>query len=180
MADQALSKTEVSLHWIVGIGMIAMIAVGIYMEENEVFSLYGIHKSIGVLLFVVILWRVLVRVRQGWPDNISTGAAWEHWLAKIIHWVLILGTIAMPISGMVDSLMAGRGLSIFGLELVGMNMGAEGKPVAINEGLSDTASRVHALVGKVMIGAILLHVAGALKHHVIDRDNTLRRMTGRA
>lgn len=179
MSDKTLSHAEIALHWVVAIGMIALIGVGLYMSENEVFALYPVHKSIGMLLFVVILVRAVIRLRKGWPEDVSTGAAWEHILARLIHWVLIIGTIVMPISGMMDAYGAGRGLTVFGVDLVAANLGADGKPVAISAAMSGLGETLHGIVGKLLIGAILLHVAGALKHHVIDRDATLRRMLGR-
>ena len=180
MSTHTLAKSEIILHWLVGLGMIALIGVGLYMSRNEVYSLYPIHKSVGVILFVVIALRAVIRLRKGWPSPTSTGKPWEHKLARVMHWVLIIGTLAMPLSGMMDAVMAGRGLSVFGAELVASNMGASGQPVAINAALSDAASAVHGLFGKVLIAVILLHVVGALKHHVVDRDVTLRRMLGRA
>ena len=180
MSAKTISKTEITLHWIVGLGMIILIGLGLYMGQTNAYSLYPLHKSIGVLLLVFILARVVIRMRKGWPDNMGAGAAWEHKLAHVIHWILILGTLAMPLSGMIDAVMAGRGLSVFGLELIGSNMDAEGKTTAINSGLSDIASTLHSIVGKLLIAAILLHVAGALKHHLIDRDGALLRMLHRA
>lgn len=179
MSVKTLSKSEIALHWIAGLGMIILIGVGMYMSRYEVFSLYPTHKSVGTILFAFILVRVVIRLRKGWPENVSEGAMWEHKLAKVIHWVLILGTIAMPLSGMIDAVMAGRGLSVFGLELIGASLNTEGQPQAINSALSNFAGSVHGVVGKVLIAAILLHIAGALKHHILDRDGTLSRMFGR-
>ncbi|MGB0902458.1 cytochrome b [Halocynthiibacter sp.] len=180
MQAKTISKTEIALHWIVGLGMIILIGLGLYMGQTNAYSLYPFHKSIGVLLLVFILARVVIRMRKGWPDNMGSGAAWEHKLAHVIHWILILGTLVMPLSGVIDAVMAGRGLSVFGLELIGSNINAKGQPTAISTGLSDTASTVHGIVGKLLIAAILLHIAGAFKHDLVDRDGTLRRMLGRA
>lgn len=181
MTTKSLTRTEISLHWIVGLGMIALIAAGLYMTRVDGARwLYPLHKSFGIVIFAVILWRVVLRVRKGWPDDVSKGAKWEHGIARVIHWVLIVGTIAMPLSGMVDSYMGGRGLTAFGLEILGANMGDNGRPVAINRTLGDIGETVHVLLGKALVAAILLHVLGAFKHHIIDRDSTLRRMVGRA
>lgn len=179
VSAKTLPRSEIALHWIVGLGMIGLIAVGLYMTRAEgARALYPIHKSAGVLLFVVILWRAFVRLRAGWPENISQGAAWGHGLARVIHWVLILGTLAMPISGMMDSYFGGRGIVVFGLEILSPNLGDNGRATATNKSLGDLGETVHVMLGKVLIAAILLHIAGALKHHIIDKDSTLRRMLG--
>ncbi len=178
MSTTPLTRTEISLHWIVGLGMIAVIAMGLYMTRTEQFALYGLHKSLGMLLFIFILWRAVLRLRMGWPQEVSSGTRMEHGLARVVHWVLILGTIAMPLSGMLDAYMSGRGLTLFGLDLVAANLGDTGRPIAINESLAELGELIHILAAKIVIAAILLHVVGAIKHHIINKDGTLRRMLG--
>lgn len=179
MSELKLKRREIWLHWIVGVGMLMMLGVGNYIEKAEAKDMIPTHKSVGIVLFFFIIWRVLLRIRKGWPQNVSTGAAWEHKLARIIHWVLILGTIIMPLSGILGSIFAGQGLSVFGLNIVGPNM-VEGaaRPEAISKAAAQASYALHGITSKVLILAVLLHVAGALKHHFIDRDNTLRRMLG--
>jgi len=170
----------VLLHWIVGLGIIGLIAIGLYMAQNKAYALYPIHKSIGVILLGFIVVRVLFRIKEGWPKNISTGKKWEHALAKIVHWVLILGTLALPISGVIMSYYGGHGVAVFGLDVLSKNYDpALGRAIPINAEWSKTGSFVHEWAGKALIGVITLHVLGALKHHVLDKDNTLRRMLGR-
>lgn len=180
MENKSISKAEIGLHWVIAVGIIGLISMGVYMSETRNFSLYGIHKSIGLLVFAVIVVRVFVRLRKGWPESISEGPAWEHGVARAVHWVLILGTLIMPLSGMLDAVMSGQGLSIFGLDLIAGNPGDNGRPKPINEGLAEVAEEVHHFTGYVLIAAIVLHVAGTLKHHLVDGDNTLVRMLGRS
>lgn len=180
MESKPVSKLEMLLHWTVAVGIIGLICLGVFMSETRSFSLYGIHKSIGLLLFCIIAVRVIVRLNKGWPESISEGPAWEHGVARIVHWVLTLGTIIMPLSGMLDAIMSGQGLSVFGLDLVSGNPGDNGRPQAINEGLAEIAEEIHHYTGYALIAAIILHVAGALKHHLVDGDNTLNRMLGRS
>lgn len=63
-----LSCVTVALHWVVGITMIVMLAVGLYMTDFEVYALYPIHKSVGMIVFVTILARVVWRIKQGWAE----------------------------------------------------------------------------------------------------------------
>ncbi|MBL4761983.1 MAG: cytochrome b [Gammaproteobacteria bacterium] len=179
--QQKLSNVTVSLHWIVGLTIITLLVVGIYMEENEVFSLYPIHKSVGMLIFLLIIGRVVWRLKNGWPEPASQYKAIEHKLAKLTHWVLIVGTLAMPLSGMVMSGVGGHGLNVFGFfELMPMNPDPNevGAVIAHNESIAKLGHEVHELFGIIMIVAILLHMAGAFKHHIVDKDGTLRRMLG--
>ena len=48
--------------------------------------------------------------------------------------------------------------------------------VPVSEGLADALKEVHKIAALSMAGLVLLHVAGALKHHFIDRDGLMQRM----
>lgn len=176
-----LSGVSVALHWIVGVTMIVMVTVGVYMTDFEVYELYPIHKSVGMLIFIVILMRVIWRLKQGWPEAASEYKAWEQSLSRLVHWVLIIATVIMPISGMLMSGLGGYGLEIFGLELLAAtpNPDEAGKMIPINGPFAGTAHETHEIAGKVMFVAFLLHVVGALKHHFMDKDGTLKRMLGK-
>lgn len=178
-SDLTLTKTTIVLHWLVGIFIIVLIAVGLYMSEYEVFDLYPIHKSIGIILFVFILYRVIRRMKRGWPKPVSQYQKHEIILSKIIHWVLIIGTLMFPISGMMMSGAGGHGLSVFGLEILASNYNAAGEAIALNETFAELGHETHEILGTVMIAAIVLHILGAWKHHWVDKDNTLKRMLGK-
>ena len=175
------SKITVSLHWIVAILMIALLAVGIYMTENHDYSLYTLHKSFGVVVLVFAFARAVWRVKNGWPVPAGDYKAWEHMLAGVIHWVLILGTLILPVSGIIMSSMGGHNVPFFGFDLIPANHDPVNPQDVLprNEGLSEAAGEVHEIVGYLLIAAIILHVAGALKHHIIDKDGTLQRMRGK-
>ncbi len=175
-----LSPTTVTLHWIVAIMMIGLLGVGIYMEENEAFALYPWHKSFGVLIGVFVVLRVVWRIKNGWPPAAGDYTIWEKLLSKIVHYLLIIGTVLMPISGFMMSAMGGHGVAFFGIELFAPNPDPANPQEAlpVNATLAQVGHVVHGLGGNILIGAIALHVIGALKHHIIDRDGTLRRMLG--
>lgn len=177
---EKFSPITLALHWIVGLSIIGLLAVGVYMTETETGSLYPLHKAFGFLIFFVVLIRVAWRLKNGWPKPVSQYSSIEQILAKVVHWVLILGTLLMPISGFLMSTMGGHGLDVFGLEVVARNVDPEnpGKAVPINRALASFSHSAHHWLGEAMIVAVALHVVGALKHHLIDRDGTLRRMLG--
>ncbi len=176
-----LSCVTVALHWVVGITMIVMLAVGLYMTDFEAYALYPIHKSVGMIVFVIILARVVWRIKQGWPEAASQYKSWEHRLSKIVHWALIIATVLMPVSGMLMSGLGGYGLAVFGLEFLAAtpNPDEAGKMIPINGSIAGAAHETHEIIANVLLLSVLLHVAGALKHHVLDKDGTLKRMLGR-
>ena len=179
-SNNKLTTLTIVLHWLVGLTMIALIAVGLYMSENKVWSLYPIHKSIGAIIFVFILWRVIYRIKQGWLEPVNQYKSWEIALSKIIHWVLLLGTLMFPISGLMMSGAGGHGIYIFGLEILASNYNAAGEAVALNGALAGFGHEVHEILPWILIPAIVLHIAGAWKHHLVDKDNTLKRMLGKS
>lgn len=180
METNKLTTTSILLHWVVGLTVTALLGVGLYMEKNEVYSLYPIHKSIGILVVVFVLWRVINRLKNGWPKPLGNPGGWQPRLARLSHWILILGTILMPVSGMMMSGAGGYGLDVFGLELLPRNMNPANPQeiLAHSKSLAKLGAEMHEIVGYTMIGAVLFHVCGAFKHHLIDKDGTLRRMFG--
>ncbi|PXX47651.1 cytochrome b [Undibacterium pigrum] len=183
MMDKAnsLSKLSISLHWIIAILIIGLCAVGLYMTRAEAWALYPVHKSLGVLVLVAAILRVIWRIKNGWPAAVAEYSRLEQITAKIIKWVLITGTIALPLSGMLFSGASGHGFGIFGLVLVpAQHMpGNPAEVLAYSEFWAKAGASLHQASAYLLIAAILLHLAGACKHHFIDRDATLRRMLGK-
>lgn len=178
---QKLSPVTIGLHWFVGLTFIVVLLVGFYMETMEAYALYPIHKSFGALLFFVIMVRVVWRVMNGWPVPLKDDNKLELFVAKLVHWVLIIGTVLMPLSGMAMSGAGGRGVFIFGLELIAANPDAAnpGKVIPLNEALAGLGHTAHGIIAWVMVAAILAHIAGAIKHHHIFKNDTLLRMKGK-
>ena len=176
---QKLSPISIVLHWAVGVFIIAMLALGLAMEEFELRFLYPVHKSIGIILFVFIVWRVWWRAVNGWPAPLGDEPQWQSIAARATHWVLILGTLLMPLSGIFMSVADGRGLAVFGMELLAANLNAVGGIVALSEPLEHFMHTVHAVTGKAIIAAIVLHIGAALWHHFVLKDGALRRMLAR-
>lgn len=177
--QQQLSPLTIALHWIVALTLIALIGIGFYMSWYEVYPLYDWHKAFGVLIFAVILLRVWWRIKNGWPAPVREYPKLEHRLAQATHWVLIVGTVLMPISGMMYSGLGGYGIKVFGWVMVPGNKNAEGQAEPFHAGLSSLGQVTHEWLGYLLAVAIILHIAGALKHHLIDKDRTLLRMLGR-
>lgn len=180
---EQLTLGTVATHWLLAFAMIAMIAFGLYLEQMfeakpagvdftpDQVALIGLHKSLGLVVLALALARIVQRLVNPFPTYVGSYATWEVVLAKLTMVVLVLGTIMMPISGIVLSLGAGKPIGLFGLMLVG-----PGEPNPMLQQIGQTG---HGLGGKLLIAFIVLHVAGALKHRFVDGDGTLHRMAGR-
>ena len=175
-----LSKTSIFLHWLIGLAMIIMVFIGWYMETYEEFYLYGIHKSIGAILFVFIVVRIIWRYKNGWPKPLTIQKPLERIVAKLTHWTLLLSTLLFPVSGIMMNVGGGRGLYVFGLELIVANINPDtGKRMALDKGLSSLGHQVHGILMWVIIVAVALHIIGVIKHQYWYKDRTIKRMLNR-
>ena len=173
--DSKLSKPTIALHWITGVLFIGVIILGLYVEglprSPEKFELLGIHKSLGVIILAVALIRIIWRFKEG-P---ITGAPEQNRalqiLAKSVQHLLLLATLLMPISGIMMNTGGGRALEVFGLEIL-----AAGEKI---EWLGSLGHTIHVIAAKIIIALIVLHVIGALKHQLVNRDHAIERMFGR-
>ncbi len=175
-SSEKLPFPTISLHWIIAIAFIAMLAFGMYVEDlprsPEKGELIGLHKSIGVIILLLALVRIGWRAMSKYPAPLSEVPKWQDIIAKLTLLVLILGTVMLPVSGIVMSIGGGHGLAVFGLELIA----GSGEKM---ETLSKIGHIMHGLGGKLMIVFIVLHILGAIKHEHIQKDGTLSRMLGR-
>lgn len=171
---ERFSAYTVAFHWAVGMTIIGLIAVGIYMVDlprgEWRSTLYGWHKVIGTTVLMIAAARILWRWRNGLPVPARPYPAWQHRLANATHVVLLVATIALPLTGAIYSYSGGYPVPVLGLFEI---TSATKYPA-----LFDTFKFIHGWAGWILAGIVALHVAGALKHHIVDRDGTLRRMLG--
>lgn len=160
-------------HWLIAVAVIGLIAVGLYMEGLDPapfkFSLYFWHKSIGITVLALAAVRLLWRFTNTHPATLATHQKWEKTLAKIIHPLLYVCLFAMPLSGWAMSSAKGFSVSVFGWFTLPNIVGE-------NKELGGLLREAHEYIAWVLIACIILHFAGALKHHLVDKDSTLRRM----
>lgn len=185
MDNNKLSGPTIALHWLVAVSMLAMLGIGYAMVRFELWSLYPWHKSAGVLLLLLALARTAWRVREGWPLPVgqadSPFATVERRLSKIVHFTLLAATVALPVSGMIFSGASGHGFGTLGIDIVhGQHDPLHpGQVIPYSAAWATLGQTLHLWIGYVLMATVLLHVAGALKHHVMARDGTLLRMLGR-
>lgn len=163
-----------ALHWVMALLILFLLPVGFFMAEMDFspfkLQVYGLHKSFGMIVLMLVAVRILWRSLVRGPHHLATHQPWEILLAKLIHVLLYIGMLGMPLSGWLMSSAGDFPNSFFGLfDFPALT--------AKDEGLYKLMKLAHLLTSLALIGGVGLHVAGALKHHFIDRDETLRRMT---
>lgn len=160
-------------HWVNAIIFLSVLGLGFFLDYiGDGRAMRGpwmeAHKAGGVLLLILALWRVSWRFYNGFPKDVAPMPSWQKMSAKLVHWMLLFAIIAMPVSGILLSLYSERGINVFGLFTIA--------PQAENALISGLASLVHESLAYLVSGALLLHVGAVLKHHLIDKDETLKRM----
>jgi len=132
--------------------------------------LFSIHKTVGVTIFFVALLRILWALTQPKPGLLNGDRPAEAWLAETVHWLLYGSLVAVPLSGWIHH------AATTGFAPIWWPFGQSLPFVPKDTVVADLFSTLHYLLQWMLVGAITLHVLGALKHHVIDGDATLRRM----
>jgi len=128
----------------------------------------ALHKSIGLTVLALFLLRLLWRLIDRRPPD-EPGPRWQQLAAHGVHGLLYLLIAAIPLSGWWFNSVAGKPLQWFKL----FNL----PPLAAkNEDLADTVFAVHEYRFWFLVAVLVVHVGAALKHHVFDKDNVLRRM----
>lgn len=161
-------------HWVVAFGMLAALGAGLAiaylpLEPETRGALLAWHRSIGVAVLAVGLWRLGWRLVRGFPAPAAPASRRQEAAARALHWTLIAATILMPLSGILMTVLDGRAVGLAGSLAI--------PAVAEVPRLAAAAESLHGLAGTALVGLIGLHVAAALKHHLVDRDATLVRMT---
>ncbi len=171
------SRTAIALHWLLGLALIGMFIVGLYMTSlpfsPQRLKLYNWHKWAGVVVltlsFLRLLWRLTHR-----PPALPAAVAhamprWQHWAHHGTHHALYALFFAVPLLGWAYSSAAGFPIVVFGvLPLPDF--------VPADKALAELIKPWHKLSAYAMAALVLLHVAAALKHQLIDRDGLLARM----
>lgn len=180
-ADVTYSVTARRFHWWTVLLVTIQIPVGLYMayRGNELNiwdgltnTLYNSHKSLGVVIFVVVLARLIYRLTHGAPPDEPTLEPWQKIAAGFNHWGLYVLLLIVPILGYVGISLY-PALDIFGLfSLPGI--------VAPDQNASKLVFYYHWLGAVAIVLLIGVHIGAALFHYLIRRDGVLRRMLVRA
>lgn len=169
-------------HWSIALLILAAIGLGLYANDlprgsqeamQAIFQTFSIHKTIGVTVLILALARILWTLTQPHPQPLHPDRVLENFLAGVVHWGLWSGMVIIPLSGWLLHSAAPGGFS-----RILWPLGQRLPLVPENAGLAERFAAFHETGWWVLAGLVVLHVAGALKHALIDRDGTLSRMAG--
>lgn len=167
-------RSQVALHWVMFILFaIALIAIGyretVPKDGGQALrdTLRAIHITAGLSVFVLAFFRLGIRLTAGVPPILGESRL-QRLAAEAMHWALYAVMFALPITGIVFSQAGGRTVAFLGLALPQM--------IAPDPALRSVVREIHEFLGGSVYILVGLHAAGALWHHFVVKDDTLRRM----
>ncbi|MFT7244189.1 MAG: cytochrome b561 [Candidatus Azotimanducaceae bacterium] len=167
----------ISIHWLVAITVFGMFAFGYWMVDLDYYHAWykkgpDLHRSIGVLLLGVMVLRLIWRLLNPPPAAEAGLKSWEMISARLVHWAFYLMIPLIATTGYLITTADGRGLLVFDwFEVPAVTLDIDNQ--------EDLAGLVHWYLALVMMALATVHGLAALKHHLIDKDQTLMRMLGK-
>lgn len=161
------------LHWVMAAIMLTLLGVGLWMTSlpNDYpgkYDIYALHKSFGVVALILIVTRLIVRFNTKIPKLPSAINKWEARLSDIVLVLLYICMVLQPLSGYVMSDLTGHKVAFFSLSI----------PLIFpkDQQLGMLFVKLHTIIGYGLIALFVLHLAGAIKHLLVERINLFRRM----
>ncbi|HJV61054.1 MAG TPA: cytochrome b [Albitalea sp.] len=174
LTSSRYGRVAVALHWLVGTLLLAQIAFGFLLDELAPrgtparAGVINLHKSLGIVLGALIVLRLAWRLAHRPPPMPLAMAPWQRAAALAGHRALYACMVVMPLSGYLASNVSKHGVRLFGLALRPWGPDLPALYAFLNG--------VHVATAWAFAALIVVHVAAALKHRLVDRDQVFVRM----
>lgn len=167
------SGVAIALHWLMALAIIGLLGVGLWMtglkNSPTKIEVYTWHKWAGLTVMALAVARLLWRVHRPPPFLAESIPAWQVTTAAYTHRLMYALMLAMPLTGWLQNSAAGFPLTWFGLFKVPALVPRDKAAFALWQ-------QTHEWLAWALMALIALHVLAALKHHLVDKDDTLRRI----
>lgn len=176
MTDQSTrySRSAMLLHWAIALLLVFNFGLGERTEDlergPELFWVMQLHKSIGITVLLLSLWRLGLRLVTPRPAKVADGRV-AQLLSMAVHWGFYAVMIIVPLSGWVL-------VSTAKVQLPTLLYGVipwPHLPIAGHDA-HEAAEEVHELMAKLIIPLLALHIIGAVRHQFLLKDALLERM----
>ncbi len=167
------TKGMMSLHWLIAALVIPMLTISFFLENLPKAirpTAIMLHKSFGLTILCLMLLRLCWVMKAGRPALPATMPRWEIWLARSVQTALYILLIAMPIAGWVMSVLSNHIPLWFGI----IRLPLPG--IGPNTAWADIFFQMHQTIAWILVVLISLHIVGALKHAIIDKDKVMDSM----
>lgn len=163
-----------SFHWILFMMLAFSIVAGNLMASMpntpEKFQATGLHKSFGLVILLLVLLRLIWRLVNTRPDDSKDTTPVQNLMAHAMHGFLYLIMFAQPLSGILMSQAFGYPVKFFG---------GVAFPTLIekNKEIAEFFLSAHGTIWIVLVVVVFVHAGAAIYHHLVLKDNILKRMT---
>lgn len=162
------------LHWLVAIGMVVIIYLGLTqsgMERGpERSEIRVIHGSIALIVLVLMTIRIVWRFMNDVPAHPEGVPGWQRATASLVHWGIYLAVFVQLISGPITVATGDNPVSFFGLFSFTL-------PVAVTEDAHHFWEEIHEFTWQIVAVLLVVHIVAAIYNHVVLKNDVLRRMT---
>jgi cytochrome b561 len=163
------SKETIAIHWISLLLILALIPIGFIMADTEIgekkILLYRVHIILGIIVFILTLFRVWFFFKNQRPPKLETGSNFHNklviWIEYSFYWILIL----LSTSGISTVILGGLGEAI-----------KSGDYNLLPKTLDVPPLVAHGFLAQILIALLLLHIAGVIMHYIKTKENTLNRI----
>jgi cytochrome b561 len=168
------TKVAIVLHWLMAALLLGQIAFGWFLETvprgSPARGIYvNLHKSTGLTLAMLIVFRVLWRLVHRPPPLPSFMPSWERWAATWSHLTLYVCMLGMPLSGYIAANFSKHGVKLFNQIFLPPWGPDDARTYAI-------FNTTHVVLSYLFVAFIGLHIFAAVRH-AVHRDGVLSRMS---
>ena len=182
--QQRYTAVAIALHWAIALMIIGLIGVGWFMENMasatpadraQYQAIVQLHKSFGITVVLLSVARIAWRIMNP-PPKEPPMPGWQAMASRTVHVLFYILIIAMPLSGWIMASASGAfETRYFGTVDIRLPV-IPSLDAGTREGLEDTFHSIHSALAWAIVGLLVLHVAGALKHQFADKDGLMARM----
>lgn len=172
--EQRYTRTAIFLHWLIAMLLLGQFAFGWYLDGIPRGVLargyyVNLHKSTGILIALLIVFRIIWRLTHQPPSLPDAMPAWQRRAAAASHRLLYVLMLVMPLSGYVASNFSKHGVNFFN----SVKLAPWGSDDKL---LYAIFNQTHKITSWLLLALVILHVSAALKHLFVDRDNIFSRI----
>lgn len=182
MNSNRYTGVAIGLHWLIAIGVIAQIPMGLIMSDlplgQSKFALFQLHKSVGLTVLALSIVRVVWRLGHRPPPLPEAMPEWQKRVSSLTHLAFYAFILITPLLGwaIVSAAPIRIPTLLWGAIPIPHLPFLSDLPMDQRKGVSGAFSEAHELMSWLGAALIALHVGAALKHQFVDRDGVLGRM----
>ena len=175
MSQHTYNRVAIILHWVLALALIGQFGFGLWMEEipkdppGVRAFWFNLHKSVGLLVGLLVLWRMGWRITHSVPPDLPDTPAWQAKLAQLTHGLMYLVMLAIPVTGFLGSSFSKYPVKFFGLALPRL---WEADP-----DMKEQFADLHEGTAWLLMALLAVHLLAVVWHVVVKKDGLLQRMS---